>query len=213
MDVVILFASFELALILLYALPLPHGIFHSFNTLRPNFWLLLGSVVTSAVPFYDGISTLTKYKPRAGEAVAYETDPRYLQASIVTFRSLIVFLLLISFLIVQYVSTKLSETKIALEKLHLNRLATQKQAEAASKHSLQMMNEMDAMSKGAQPSVDRLTEENKKLKDHLQETKKLMEDLEAKVKYNDTEHASLIEEMSKLQKKLNISGNSNKKND
>jgi len=198
---------------ILYALPLPPAIIKTLNSLRPNFWLFLGSVITSAVPLYENVAILLKYKPRAGESVAYETDPRYLTSSIVVLRSVIVFLLLIGFLAIQFVSTKLADTKVALEKLHLNRLATEKQAKAASQQSLKMLEEMEEMSKGAKPEVQKLSKENVALKTKLSEMNAVVENLNAKVKYNESEHTALIEEVSKLQKKLKISSVSDKKKD
>ena len=50
--------------------------------------------------------------------------------------------------------------------------------------------------------MKKLETENKELKEQLREAKKSVEDLAAKVQYNEQEHASLIEEYSKLEKRL-----------
>lgn len=104
----------------------------------------------------------------------------------------------------QYLSTSAAQLQVKLGKAELNRFATQKQAEAASKQTLAMLEELDALkdsrkSKGGGPDESAGLSADE-LKKKLTSTENRLEEAELKAKIIQENYVKLVDEYSQLEK-------------
>eukprot|EP00924_Labyrinthula_sp_SR-Ha-C_P004792 maker-scaffold_1-snap-gene-12.36-mRNA-1 protein AED:0.00 eAED:0.00 QI:46/1/1/1/1/1/2/21/212 len=191
-DIVLLFACVEFALILAFCIPFSSQTLNTIQSFRPWFWLFLFVCVTSLVPLYEGVSTIFNYKPTTGLTEA--TDPSYLNATVNCYRSGLICVLYLILVIIQNFAISLAESKDKLRKSELNRLAIQKQAEAASQQSISLLEKVNNL----EESVD---EEGKK------KIQSRIEELELKVKVTTENYVKALDECALLEKKLSDLGN------
>lgn len=163
---------------------------------RPEFWLFLGCCVTSAIPLYDGVTSLVDYRPRVGESVSYETDPRFLLSLVSVYKSSLIFVVFGLFLVVKYLRTSIATLNMKLEKAEKNRMATQKQAEAASKQTLAMLDELNSL------KTSENVKDNEKLNRQILMQK--LEEAELKSKIIQENYVKLVEEYSLLEEKKEV---------
>ena len=213
LDLGYLFIAVQLLLIGLLALPLPSSVVITFSSLKPAFWLFLAAVIVSGASGFDGISSLLSYKPRVGEAVQYESDPRFLNALVLVLKAAMVFVTLFCFVVAQHLALQRAKLSEKVKKSELNRLATQKQAQAASKQTLAMLEELDKLKKGSETAKTEGAEslDQDDLKKALKQTSERLEEAELKAKIIQENYVKLVEEYSSLESS-NVNKKESKKN-
>lgn len=208
MDVVFGFSGLLIVLSLLFLLPLPISFFKVVNSLKPTYWLFLGAAITAAVPGYEGFNVILRPAPvNAGKAYDFRADTAYMNALVDVLKLGLVLACFWAFAIVQQLSTQLALSKEKLSKAELNRLATQKQAVAASKQTLAMLDELESIKNNQK--IVKLSESTnvEDLKSALKQKEIELEETKLKCKIIQDNYVKLIEECSKLEAKVHNPGN------